>query len=273
MSLPDKHKSGGDKISTYAKLVNKMTFSFSRLHLYEQCPYAFYRRYIEEDEGEGNFYADNGSILHDIFKRLLLKEITLDEAVSIYPEEFDGIYNVVNQSTMDKTFEKCHDYLCQVDAFDFEKYEVIAVEQKMNFKIDKYAFVGYVDFLIRENESKEVILTDHKSANHFLKKDGSVLKNMQDDYNAYSKQMYIYCKAIKDIYGLQVDKIAWHHFKDDGRMTVIDFNQEDYTKTLGWCKYTIEKIKKDKRFDAKQSFMMCRNLCNFRNDCEYLEKE
>jgi len=73
---------GGFKIK-YTKIINKMVFSFSRLHLYEKCPYAFYKRYIEGEEGEGNFYADNGSILHDIFKRLLLKEITLNEAASI----------------------------------------------------------------------------------------------------------------------------------------------------------------------------------------------
>lgn len=248
-----------------------MTFSFSRLHLYEQCPYAFYKQYIEHDNsGENNYYAENGSILHDIFKRLLLGEITLEEAPKIYQEEYEYIVNFVKQSTMDNTFEKCMDYLCEVDKFNHDKYKIIDVEKKMEFKVDKYNFVGFADLIIKNKSNGEVILVDHKSSDHFLKKDGTVLKNKQGDFNAYSKQMYIYCKAIKDIYELQVDKIAWHHFKDKGVMTVIDFKQEDYEKTLGWVNYIIEKIKRDKEFKAIQGYMMCNSLCNFRNNCEYL---
>lgn len=250
-----------------------MTFSFSRLHSYEQCPYAFYKRYIEEEQGESNFYAENGSIMHDIFKRLLLKEITLEEAPTIYQEEFDCISNLVKKSTMENTFDKCIEYLCEVDEFDHEKYEIVAVEERMDFKVGKYDFVGFPDLLVKERASGIVILIDHKSLDHFLKKDGSVLKNKQNDFSAYSKQMYLYCKAIKDLYGIQVDKISWHHFKDSGIMTVIDFNQEDYENTLHWCEYMIGKIKKDKVFDACQSYMMCNSLCNFRNMCEYLDEE
>lgn len=251
-----------------------MTFSFSRLHLYEQCPYAFYKQYIEEDEnGEDNFYAENGTIMHDIFKKLILMELSLEEAPTYYQDEFDCICNSVKQSTMDNTFDKCIDYLCTVDAFESEKYEIIAVEKKIDFMIGKYNFVGYPDLIILNKTNGEVILIDHKSANHFLKNDGSVLKNKLDDFNAYSKQMYIYCKAIKDTYGLQVNKIVWHHFKDNGILTAINFNQDDYEKTLGWCAYIIDKIKKDKRFEAKKSYMMCTCLCDFRNTCEYQSED
>ena len=251
-----------------------MTFSFSRLHLYEQCPYAFYKRYIEEDKcGEDNFYAENGSLMHEIFKKLLLGDLSLEKAPGYYQEEFECICSSVKQSTMNNTFDKCIDYLCTVDPFESEKYEIIDVEKKIDFKIGKYNFVGYPDLIIKSRANGEVILVDHKSADHFLKSDGSVLKNKLDDFIAYSKQMYMYCKAIKDTYNMQVNKIVWHHFKDGGALTSIKFNQEDYEKTLGWCNYIIDKIKKDKRFEAKKSYMMCKSLCDFRNTCEYQNED
>ena len=36
----------------YKEELDKMIWSFSRIHLWEQCPYAFYLRYIEETLGE-----------------------------------------------------------------------------------------------------------------------------------------------------------------------------------------------------------------------------
>lgn len=257
----------------YSKLINKMTFSFSRLHLYETCPYAFYLKYIQEKKGLQNFYSENGSVMHSIFERLLKGKIKLENAPNIYLEEFDSICNTTKQSIMDTTFEKCMDYLCCVDEIDKNRYEILLVEEEMNFKIGKYSFKGYADCVLKDKLSNQIILIDHKSSNHLFKKDGTPLKNMADYFYAYQKQMYTYCKAIKDIYRIHVDLIAWHHFKDNGRISVIPFNKEDYEATLKWAVDLIQKIKKDQRFQARKSYMMDKELCDYREVCEYLEME
>ena len=113
---------------------------------------------------------------------------------------------------------------------------------------------------------------DHKQAPHFMKKDGTPLKNQLDNFLTYRHQMYIYCKGLKDCLGIDVSKIVWHHFKDDGELTVIPFVQEEYEETLQWAVDTIEKIKKDKEFAENPSFVMCSSLCDYRNDCEYKEQ-
>lgn len=261
-------------MSSYTKEINNMTFSFSRLHAYETCPYQFYLTYLEHREQEQNFYAANGSAMHEVMEELLTGKITVDEAPQAYADKFELICETTRQSVMDATYEKCMDYLCSIDPVDTEKYEVLGVEYRLKFKISKYNMTGFVDLLIRNKETGEVILVDHKQATHFMKKDGvTPLKNQMDNFLAYRKQMYIYCNGLQEQHGIKVDKIVWHHFKDDGAITVIPFRQEEMDEAIQWVVNTIEKIKKDKKFEAVRSYLMCRELCGYRNDCEYLEEE
>lgn len=258
---------------SYIKLLNNMTWSFSRIHLYENCPYQFYLRYIEGREGESNYYAENGKCMHEVFEALLTNKITLDECTQFYADNYELICEATKQSTMDSTYEKCMDYLCTIDGFDSDKYEIIGVELKLEFKIGKYKFVGYADLVVKNKGNGEVILVDHKQATHFLKKDGTPLKNQLESFLAYRHQMYMYCKGLKECMDIDVNKIVWHHFKDNGELTIIPFNQEEYEETMQWAVETIEKIKKDKKFINKPSYVMCSSLCDYRNDCEYKNED
>lgn len=258
---------------SYAKLIDEMTFSFSRLHSYEQCPYLFYLKYIEKRVGESNFYAQNGKAMHEVFEELLTEKIKVDDCPSIYADKFDLICETERESIMESTYEKCIDYLCEIDDIDRDLYEVIGVEMNLEFKVGKYKFTGFADLVVKNKLTGEVILVDHKQAGHFLKKDGTPLKNQLENFLAYKKQMYLYCKGLKDQHGIQVDKIVWHHFKDGGQPTVIPFVKEELDETIDWAKKLIAKIKKDKKFEYKDSYLMCKSLCDYRNDCEYLEEE
>lgn len=256
---------------SYAKIINEMTFSFSRLHMYETCGYAWYLKYIEGRAGESNFYAANGKAMHETLEKLLSGNTPIEDCPALYAEKFDFICETERQSIMDKTFEKCMDYLCEIDPIDEEKYEIIGVEMKLKFKVGKYNFVGYADLVVRNKETDEVILVDHKQAGHFMKKDGTPLKNQLENFLAYKKQMYLYCKGLKDQHGIQVDKMAWNHFKEM-QHTVIPFKQEELYETIQWALKLIAKIKRDKKFEHKDSYMMCKCLCDYRNDCEYQEE-
>ena len=250
-----------------------MTWSFSRLHAWEQCPYAFYLKYIEQRDGESNYYAANGKCMHEVFEAILTNQIPLDECTQCYADKYDLICETTKQSTMDSTYEKCIDYLCTIDGIDLEKYEILGVELKLDFNIGKYKFVGYADLVVKNKKSGEVILVDHKQATHFMKKDGTPLKNQLENFLAYRHQMYIYCKGLKDYFGIDVNKIIWHHFKDNGELTIIPFEADEYEETLQWAANTIEKIKKDKKFLNKRSYVLCSSLCDYRNDCEYKNED
>ena len=225
----------------YTKEINNMTYSFSRLHAYEQCPYLFYLKYIEGREGESNFYAANGKAMHEIFEELLTEKISIDECTIAYAEKFDMIFETERESIMENTYEKCMDFLCEMDDIDRNLYEIIGVEMILEFMVEKYKFKGFADLVVKNKLTGEVILVDHKQAGHFLKKDGTPLKNQLDNFLAYKKQMYLYCKGLKEQHGIQVDKIVWNHFKES-QVTVIPFRQEELDETVEWAKKLIAKI-------------------------------
>lgn len=224
---------------SYSKELNGMTWSFSRLHAWEQCPYAFYLKYIEGREGETNYYAANGKCMHEVFEALLTNKVAFDDCTQLYADKYDLICEKAKQSIMDSTYEKCIDYLSVVDDVNRDKFEIIGVELKLEFKIDKYNFLGYADLVLKNKDNGEIMLVDHKSSSHFLKKDGTPLKSQLESFLAYRHQMYIYCKGLKECLGLQVDKIVWHHFKDNGELTIIPFSREEYEETLQWAVKTI----------------------------------
>lgn len=265
---------GGDQIS-YEKLIDNQVFSFSRLRCYEECPYEYYLSYIEKDpnrEKRGNFAAQNGSAMHKVFEELLTNKLPLDNCNDRYLELFEEIDEYTSSKIMDGAYEKCALYLNDLKPLD-DKYEILAVEKKFNFKVDKYKFIGFADLIIRDKSNDEIILVDHKSSKHFLKKNGSPLAATLSEFQSYKKQMYLYCKAIRDCMHLQVSKIVWHHFKDNGLMTVIPFDEIDYSESLNWAVNVIERIKKDEEFPAIKTFYRCKELCPYRDNCEYLEDE
>lgn len=256
----------------YKELLDEMIWSFSRIHCYEQCPYSFYLKYIEKKLGIQNYYAANGKLMHSVIERVIKGEIKLEDAPAVYIEEYDLICEKVKQSIMDSSFEKCCDYLCTVEENMLNNYEILGVELSCNFKVGKYKFRGYIDVLLKNKVTGDIIVVDHKSSGYPLKKDGAVLKNCIEEFLSYKHQMYLYSKFIIDNYG-KPSKIVWNHFKDGGKLTIIDFNEEEYQETLNWAKKTIQKIYRDKNFIENKSYMMCNSLCDYRDECEYKNED
>ena len=174
---------------------------------------------------------------------------------------------------MENKYNQAIDYLAAFDADKLKDYEILGVEKEVHFKVGKYKFIGYIDLLLRDKKTKKIILVDHKSADHFMKKDGvTPLKNQKENFEAYRRQMYLYCRAVNDEYGEFPDRIVWSHFFEQ-TVTNIQFIEEDYENTLEWAINTIKNIYSDKEFKANTSYMMCNVLCGYRNSCCYANDE
>ena len=130
--------------------------------------------------------------------------------------------------------------------------------------------VGIADLILKRKSDGKIILVDHKSSGHFLKKDGKPLKTMQESFEKYKHQMYMYADAMQKLMGITPDYIVWNHFLE-GTTTVIKYDQGDQEETLKWAEDIIERIYEDEEFNAKQSYVMCNMLCNYRELCEYKE--
>ena len=259
-------------MSIYKEILDNMTWSYSRLSAYEDCPYCWYRKYIEGETGEGTFYADNGKAMHEVFDCLAKGEIDFADAPSVYLDKFELITNKTKQNVMDKTFDSCVKYLCEIDEGVLDGYEIVASELELNFKVGKYDFVGYIDLLLRSKDG-QLIIVDHKSCDPFFKANGGLYAKGKEQYEKYMLQQGLYCIGVKQMYGELPTKVVFHHFKSDGKLSVTNVNEATVGLAGLWAESVIEKIYSDEAFEAKPKTGYCYRLCDFRRDCDYVFEE
>ncbi len=259
---------------SYHDVIDKMKWSYSRLSSFENCKYEFYLKYIVKDNEiyppESNYYSEVGSYVHEILAKIFSGELTPDEASQYYIDNFDkNIFHKTKQSTMDKTFEACADYFCLADFSWLNNYEILGVEKKVEFKIENYDFVGFIDLLVRDKRDNRIIVIDNKSSKYPFRSDGRVKVNSQNSFQGYQRQMYLYSYAVKEQYGEYPKEIAWNHFKDGGRFAKIPFSQDDYMNAIKWAIETIHAIEAETEYASSPNFFYCDQLCVFRRSCEY----
>lgn len=258
----------------YAKEVNEMVWSYSRLTSFEQCKYQFYLNYIVNDDSkympEGNFYAELGTFVHSILEKVFKNELSVDDAAQYFVDHFDdNVFYKVKQSIIDKSVENCADYFANLTLGWLKNYEIVGVEQKVGVDINKRPFIGYIDLLLRDKRTGDFTIVDHKSAKYPLsKKTGKVLKASEHSFQSYKKQMYLYCCAVHELYGVYPKWIVWNHFKD-GEYVRIPFDENEYKEAVAWFDSMVRKIHDEEDFGETENFFYCHNLCAFRNSCEY----
>lgn len=249
--------------------LENITWSFSTLSMYDECPYSLYLKKLEGRDGIKNFYAENGSACHSVFEKLLNKEISVEEAPEEYDRQFSSICSSENQSTMDSTYEKCMEYMCSIEPLDEERYDVLGSELKLNFNIGDYKFIGFADCVLRDKTTGEIVLVDHKSSNRIFGKNGKVLKNAIHRKEQYTRQLSLYSFGIKQQYHWDVNRFIIHHFKEGGICSNLNISEKDINESIDWALNTIRKIGEDEDFIAQKSYMMCNRLCDYREDCEF----
>lgn len=262
----------------YKEKIGGMRWSYSRVTCYDHCPYAFYLKYIidNDDEylAEGNYYAEAGGYVHSILEKIFNGELNIEDASEYYADHFDeNVLYKTFQSAMDRNYEACANYFATVD-FDWLKdYEILGVEKEIEISIDKYRFIGYIDLLLRHKTTKEIYVLDHKSSAYPFKKDGkSILKKSEDSFLKYKRQMYLYCMAVNNEYGVYPKWIVWNHFKDQ-KFAKIPFIKEEFDESIKWFIDTIHRIECDEDFQANIECFYCKQLCEFRASCEYIQDD
>ena len=252
-----------------------MIYSFSSLSMYEDCPYSYYLKYKLKLIGETNAHAEIGSYAHDLLSKIVTEQMTVDEALNDCVENFDNYVTApISEKTKSNKYIALCEYLSDLDEHLLDKYQVLMAEDKLVWTMCGRNMIGVIDLLLKDKETGENILVDHKSSKHFLKANGTPLKAQEENLNRYKKQMYLYAYGIQKKIGLKVDKIVWNHFLDGGQLTVLPFVEDDMTATVEWALDVINKIENDKTFEPKMSYAKCKMLCDYRNgDCEYLEDD
>ena len=254
-------------------LLDTMTWSFSRLNSFYNCPYEWKLRYIDCNKSENGFFGEYGSLIHKILEKYEKGELSLFELNDYYEEHFSE--NVPHDAPPNKYvdikqsyYEKGLDYFNNID-LDLDKYEVLGVEKEVRFQIAGKDFVGYIDLLLKEKETGKIIILDHKSASIKILKNGKVSKSDQEHVREFIQQLCLYAIPIIEEYG-HVDELWWNLFKDKNWLK-MPFNKEDYDEAIQWAEDTLKLIETEKEWLPNNSSSYdCNYLCGQRNHaCEY----
>lgn len=256
-------------------IIDQFTYSFSKLNSYYHCGHEFYRRYIECEKSETSFFAEFGSYVHSILEKFYKGTLSIFELSSYYEEHFDE--NITLSAPPNKFvdlrqsyYQKGLDFFDNLPDFDFDKYEILGVEKEIHFTILDKPFIGFIDLLLCEKKTGNIIMQDHKSASIKFLKDGTPSKKDVDHVLEFKRQQYLYSKAIKEEYGIFPYILQWNLFKDQF-LYKIDFNENDYNDSIKWAEDTVKLIINECMWlpDNSNSFY-CNFLCGYRNAaCDY----
>lgn len=255
-------------MSEYSFLINNMTWSYTRLSSYAQCPHEWFLQYVEELKGDNNFYAEFGKFCHIILEKYAKGELALFELVDYYDSHFDEFIGEGYGDQRDKYKTLGRLYFENID-LDLDKYEILGIEKKCDFQLNGNTFTGYIDLLLKDKQTGEILLIDHKSSEYPMGKKGKIKKAEEQKFIGYKRQLYLYSLQVFNEYGVFPTKIGWNYFKS-GQWLIIDFDKKEYEEALEWAKQTILEINEDEEFRPNQDWFYCTHLCRFRNQyCEY----
>ena len=250
----------------YDFFIDSMTWSYSRLTAFEQCPYGWMLLYIYESDKEPRFFSEYGSFAHDLLARHFLGELSAGELLGEYISGFRK--NVKAQAPTPKIrknrYEEGKAYFRNPP---LPGRTVLDVERKLEFQYAGHKFTGFLDLLSRD-ENGALCLTDHKSSD-IKPRSGRKKPTKGDlDLDDRLRQLYIYSAPVKDLYGQYPDFLEFNCFRT-GVLVREPFDIEKYKQTEQWATELIETIRNTTDWLPHEDYWYCQHLCDVTKECEY----
>lgn len=260
-------------MSDFDFIVDNIRFSYSSTTTFETCPYSFKLSYIDKKPRRNNFYSDFGLLVHECYEQYFNGNLDSFELSSFYEENFDVFVKtdppVFPLGMWDRYKEEGRKYF---DTFSFpiNDYNIIAVEDTIDFELNGVEFTARPDLVLQEKESGVYVLVDYKTSAPFRtnKKTGKETTDSKK-IEGYEKQLYTYAHALREYRNYPIEKMTIL-FPRLSRQVDFEWNKEREKEVLDWLSAIIEKIKKENDFSYDNTNpYFCNNLCGVREFCEY----
>lgn len=259
-------------INPYSFLIDEMTFSFSRISTYNRCPRGFYLQYIKKVPQIQNAFAEYGLFCHELLEDYFNNELMIFDLLPKYKDEFTQqvIHDFPPNKWVDLAvsyFEEGIDYFTNFDGL--HGYEILEVERKVEFNIDKYPFVGYID-LIAKDKNGDLCIIDHKSKD-LKKPQKKRWKNVEVrrtiEFYEFIRQLYLYSIPIVEQDKVIPKFLCFNCFRK-GKFHKVPFDMDDYEESKQWALNIIKKLYADETMSDKyDSQWFCNRLCGVREFC------
>ena len=130
----------------YKPLIEDMTWSYSRIKCFEDCRYRWYLKYICGCQDRPMFYSSYGSFIHKLLERFYKGEITKEEMEIkfLFGFQKEVLGERPNGKIVNNYINSGIEYLKNFQPLPFN---TVAVEQKIDFKINNISFTGFIDYI------------------------------------------------------------------------------------------------------------------------------
>lgn len=250
---------------SYRPIIDDMTWSFSRIDCFHDCPYRWFLKYIKGYKEKPKFYSSYGSFMHSLIEQFYKGEITKEDMQTKFLLEFSKEVQGTrpNAATVEKYIQAGIDYTKHFTPFSVEP---IGIEEKVEFNIDGIPFVGYIDY--HGVKDGEHYIIDNKSRAIKPRSNRRVPTLNDKELDKMLRQLYIYSAAIKQKYGKFPKVLCFNCFKT-GVFIEEKFNEDAYKKAIEWAKKGIEDIKNAYDFYPNIDFFTCFYICGLSDECCY----
>lgn len=242
-------------------LVSTMTWSYSRLKAYEDCPYAWYLKYLECEQGESNFFAEYGSLIHKILEQFYTGKMKRTEMLPYYLQHFytDIQHFAPTDAIYWNYYRQGMNYLCE---FTPISRQIAAVEQKVEFELDGRPFCGFVDLRCERNGE---CVVDHKSRTLSPRSTRKKPTQSDKELDSYLRQLYLYSVPQKP------DWLMFNCFRS-GQVIQEKFNEDAFERTKEWALKTIFTLENNEDWSPNPDYFKCKYLCDMRYLCDFRDK-
>ena len=228
--------------------------------MFDQCPMAFKLQYIDHISQDENAFAQYGTFAHSLLEQDAKDELPDFLLASAWEEGYDDAvtrpFPPFPKGLNEKYYQQGLQYFESFSGFG-EQYEVLSAEEKFELNIGGNLFVGIADLILRDKNTNEITVVDHKSKS---------AATMKKDLPSYRKQLYIYAAHVKEKYGVYPKYLKFNLFRENDWVTE-EFDEAMFKEVMDWVVETIEKIKNEKEWKVCSSSYFCRFICGVLNDC------
>ncbi len=253
---------------SYRPIIEDMTWSYSRIKAYSDCPYAFFLKYISKADDTEKFYGGYGSYIHNLIDRFYKGELKQEELETEFLLGFESSVRGIRPkgNTVLKYIKSGMDYFRDFTPLELN---VIGTEKRIKFKVGDLSFVGYIDLL--GEKDGELYIVDHKSRD-LKPRSGKTPPTAKDkELDDMLRQLYLYSLAVKKEYGKFPKALCFNCFRT-GTFIEEPFENEALEKAVAWVIKSVEDIKNEEDWLPKPHWFYCKYICAVSCSCLYFEQ-
>ena len=218
-------------------------------------------QYIDDEPGVRNAFAEYGTFVHSVLEKYYKGKISLFDLAEYYKDHYDE--NVTVEFPRFGMTDLAESYynsgLRYFDEYEdpfSDNDEVVAVEKKVKMEMSGYPFTGIIDLVLRNRQTGDITIVDHKSHNFKSKKEVA----------EYARQLYLYAEIVKREFGEYPKRLTFNTFRN-GQVISMDFEIEKVAEVQKWFVDTIAQIYADEEFAPKKDTTFCNTICSVRRSC------